>query len=87
MKKLFFTLLLVLVSMTISAQSYEKNADGKLVPIAVVINTSNDVKTEMIITKSDVDYSVYKTPRGKYYIVRLSGKSGNEYKQYIKIEG
>lgn len=31
-------------------------------------------------------YPIYKSPKGKYYIVKTSKKTGKQYKQYIKIE-
>lgn len=47
-----------------------------------------DIKTEYTIKIGDKVYPVYKSARGKYYIIRTS-KSGKEYRQYVTkiIEG
>lgn len=47
-----------------------------------------DVKTEYTVKIGDRVYPVYKSAKGKYYIIRVS-KNGNTYKQYVTkiIEG
>jgi hypothetical protein len=83
MKKLLLSLLL-LVAMVSYSQTYKRDANGNL---QCVRQHTIGVKTTDVITIKDVKYPVYKSPKGKFYILRVSKNTGNEYKQYIKIEG
>lgn len=87
MKKFLFILLLLLGGMSIQAQTtYKKGADGKLVSTSIGKESAPSIKTSDVVTIKDVDYPVYKTAKGKFYILRVSKNTGKEYKQYIKIE-
>jgi hypothetical protein len=87
MKKILFIILLLIGGMSIQAQTtYKKGADGKLISTSVGIVSTPSVKTSDVVTIKDTDYPVFKTARGKFYIVRISKNTGKEYKQYIKIE-
>lgn len=44
------------------------------------------VKTGLTHTIKKVVYPVYKSNRGKYFIIRTSKNTGNEYKQYLKLD-
>ena len=43
------------------------------------------ISTGLVYTSRGVDYPVMKSSRGAYFVVRVSKKSGKEYKQYLKI--
>lgn len=45
-----------------------------------------DQKTGLYVNISGKDYPVYISKNGAYYVVRISKKSGKEYKQYLKLE-
>lgn len=45
-----------------------------------------DQKTGLSVNISGQDYPVYISKNGAYYVVRISKKSGKEYKQYLKLE-
>jgi len=47
---------------------------------------TKDVKTTLTTVKSKITYPVWKSVRGKYYIIRTSKNTGKTYKQYLKIE-
>jgi len=81
MKKYLF-ILLILLSVSTFAQS--KTPEG--VKQTTTVNVSSSKKTGQIITKSGKDYPVWESARGSFYIVRVSGNTGNEYKQYLKKE-
>lgn len=63
--------------------SYKIGSDSMLVN---VVTKSNDKDTGFKVEIKGVKYPVFVSARGKYYIVRIS-KKGNEYKQYLEIEG
>lgn len=43
-------------------------------------------KTKLIHKVKNKVYPVWKTKRGKYYILRTSKKTNKQYKQYLKIK-
>lgn len=87
MKKILFIILLLIGGMSIQAQTtYKKGADGKLVATSVAKKSTPSSKTGDVITIKDVDYPVFRTEKGKFYILRVSKNTGLEYKQYIKID-
>jgi hypothetical protein len=87
MKKILLMLLILLGGMSIQAQTtYSKGANGKLVANTTTKETAPSVKTGDVVSIKNVDYPVYKTAKGKFYILRVSKNTGKEYKQYIKIE-
>lgn len=87
MKKLLL-LSVLLLTFNMSAQTY-KVVGNELVQVIDTTKTktkSSAVKTKMTVTKSGVKYPVYKLTRGKYFIKRVSKKTGNAYNQYLKLE-
>jgi hypothetical protein len=43
------------------------------------------IATGLVYTSRGIDYPVMQSSRGSYFVVRVSKKSGKEYKQYLKI--
>lgn len=86
MKKLLFIAVLIslLSTVAVSAQVYKKVGDEY---VRVDTVKTKAVDTGSIIKIKRVIYPVYRSPKGKFYIIRTSEKTGKEYKQYIKIEG
>lgn len=86
MKRIILVTILLLYSATMMAQSntYRVGKNNELISTKVTVG--EDVKTLYTLEIKDIVYSVYKSVGGKYYIVRTSQKTGNQYKQYIKIE-
>ena len=63
--------------------AYKIGNDSMLVN---VITKGSDKDTGFKVEIKGVKYPVFVSARGKYYIERIS-KKGNEYKQYLDIEG
>ena len=94
-KSMFKALLLaVLISgMSLTGNAQEKQKDttpqyeivGNKV-VKIKDKSKDPVKTKLIHTIKGVDYPVWKSARGKYFIIRTSKKSGKQYKQYLKIK-
>jgi hypothetical protein len=82
MKKVLFILLLMM-AFNMSAQTYKKVGD-KFVKIETI--KTQPVNTGAIVTIKDIDYPVYESARGKFFIIRTSKNTGNQYKQYLKLE-
>lgn len=90
MKKLLITVAIVL-SMMATQQSAAKvqNVNGKLV---YVEDTTQVSKDEYLCeyplcnkrTKEVTYYPCYRTKNGAIYIIRVSSKTGKEYRQYLK---
>lgn len=86
LKMLFVLLFVSMASLTASAQD---SPQYKIVGNEVVKVESakqEPVKTELVHVIKGVEYPVYKSARGKYFIIRTSKNTGKEYKQYLKIE-
>lgn len=76
---------LVLTALPTEAQQYTVGVDNQLISSTKTKKTGY-VKTKYTLTIKDITYPVYKSVRGKFFIIRTSKKTGNEYKQYLKIE-
>lgn len=83
MKKIF-VLLLLLCSGYVHAQY--KVVGDKVLKVDTSSTKTQPIKTGLVLTIKGVDYPVYKGKKGGHFIVRISRKSGKQYKQYIKIE-
>jgi len=85
MKKTFILIALGLFSLSISAQTtYTRNSSGQLVSLTTPV--AQPRLTGDVITIKDVNYPVYVTSKGRFFIVKTSKKTGKQYKQYITIE-
>lgn len=85
-KALIFTAILF-VGMNSHAQKVQRDDKGNYVAVKYVREKEEDKETGKTFTdtKGNV-FKVYESVSGKLYI-RKTSKAGNEYKQYLKIEG
>ena len=83
MKKLFITIVLAMVVGTINAQSVK--LQGKtFVEQKDTTFRNTGTKTEFSYRcKDGKEYPIYLSKNGKAYIVRVSKKTGRQYKQYL----
>ena len=88
MKKVTLILSLFLASSVAFSQSkIEKDANGNYIQISASKRTPEDKQTGKTFTTSKGDtYPIYVSGRGKYYIIRTSRETGNQYKQYLKLD-
>lgn len=87
MKK-FITIALVLLSLSSYAQEEKgyRIEGNKVVKVHKSKTKAEPIATDLIYTDSKgIDYVVYKTSRGAYFINRVSKNTNKEYKQYLKI--
>lgn len=77
-------LIALLIGINTFGQTYKVNSQGELEQVKAI--KVKDTLTKYKVTKKGVQYPVYKSPRSKYYIIRVSKNTGKEYKQYITIE-
>lgn len=87
MKKTTILFALMLTFTTGFSQTKVKmSSDGNYVQVQGT-TASKDESTGKMFTASDgKQYPVFRSVNNKLYIVRTS-KNGNQYKQYLKIEG
>lgn len=86
MKRIIIVLLACIAIIGASAQTTNKPAADKA-KTERVNNGKKAVKNNGTLTKHTYKgYPVYQGPKGGYYVIRVSKKTGNEYKQYIKPE-
>lgn len=83
----FIAMLMMLVFYTPTTHAQQVVRKGNQFEL-VKKDKQADIKTEYTIKIGDRIYPVYKSARGKYYIIRTS-KSGKQYRQYVTkiIEG
>ena len=65
---------------TISAQEVKR--EGNTFVQVSNLQQSHDIQTPYFYKVKEMSYSIWITPKGRCYIVRLS-KNGNPYKQYF----
>ena len=84
MKKLFIAIAFALLWGTQCSAQVVQDAQGNFIttPKAKAVNTGKTFTD----SKGKV-YPVYRSARGKYYVIRTSRKTGKQYKQYLKVEG
>lgn len=83
MKKLLVMVALIcMVGAPIQAQSVKR--EGKVFVQQDTKRTSSATKTDYTFKANDGKvYPIYVSKNGKAYIIRVSKKSGKEYKQYL----
>jgi hypothetical protein len=82
MKNLFITIALLLF-LSINAQENVKyKVIGKEIIKEKPIKKA-PIKTDLTYTIKDTTYPVYQGTKGGYYILRVSKKTGKEYKMYL----
>jgi hypothetical protein len=87
MKKLQLSLIAILFTLAAFSQTTVKqDAKGNFVPVSVAKISKTDSTTGKNFTtaKGEV-YPVYVSVNGKLYIIRTSKKTGNTYRQYLKL--
>lgn len=84
MKKLFVIVAMLLVCnfVVLSNDTTSVKLEGKNIVVTSNKSKTHDTKTGYTYEVKGVKYDIYKTSRGKYYILRTS-KKGNTYKMYI----
>lgn len=81
LKKIF---ILSLMCLTISLCFAQKPC--KIVGNEIVVENTVQSKADKDTGLTYKGYKVYKSERGSYYIIRVSKKTGKEYKQYLPKE-
>lgn len=86
MKKLLFLLIVLVCSSTGVVTNAQQTIvlEGKTFVVQHPAGTSKDSKTEYVFKDSKgVSYPIYLSSGGKAYIIKVSKKTGKEYKCYI----
>ena len=84
MKKLLIMLVLLCVGLTSNAQNYTREGNTFV--------STKSVKTEPVKTKftwkdsKGNEYPVYISSKGSCFVIRVSSKTGKEYKSYLGPE-
>ena len=91
MKKIIITLAALIMMTTASASAATQRTTESNKPATEQVTTNptqgKKVKNNGTLTNHTYKgYPVYQGAKGGYYVVRVSKKTGNEYKQYIKQE-
>lgn len=88
MKRIIIVLLACIAIIGASAQTTSKAGSASKAKTEQVTNNGKKaVKNNGTLTKHTYKgYPVYQGPKGGYYVIRTSKKTGNEYKQYVKPE-
>ena len=84
LRLLFFVIIMLGFAYSGTAQATHKIEGDKVVKIKTTKTKAID--TGLTYTVKGKDYKVWKSPKGKYYIIRTSKNTGKEYRQYLKIE-
>lgn len=86
---LFFVILLLL---TAGATAQQAEPAYKIVGNEIVKKktasartTAPAIKTNLTHTIKGIKYPVFKSAKGAYFIVRISKKTGKEYRNYLKV--
>lgn len=85
MKKLIISVALLFSLITSAQQTYKLNSKGKL-ESTTEVNIPKFKNSGYTLDLKDSTYVVYISTKGKYFINRVSGKTGKIYKQYITVE-
>ena len=86
MKKLLIILVLLCVGLTSNAQTYTRSGN------TFISSTSERVKAEPVKTKftwkdsKGKEYPVYISSNGSCFVIKVSAKTGKEYRNYLGPE-
>lgn len=88
MKKIFALLVLALISLCANARVEHKVVGNKIVAVEVKADSSAKAPTATktqytYVDKDGKTYPVYRGAKGGLYILRVSKKTGKEYKYYL----
>lgn len=84
MKTLLIALFLLVAGMA-SSQVVVKDSTGMYTTLKAT-NTPDKLTGEKFKTSKGEIFPIYVSENGKYYILRVSKKTGKQYKQYLKLE-
>ena len=85
MKKaiLFFSLLVA--AATVTAQNVTRDASGNFHQVKKEAADSSRKTGNTYTTEKGEVFPVYVSKNGKFFIIRTSKNTGNQYKQYLKL--
>lgn len=84
MKKILLVMSILFCSYSFG-QNVVRDSKGNFVAAKTQKDTTEAKLTNYTYTDTKGQiYSVYVSNRGKYFIIRVSAKTGNSYKQYLK---
>ena len=88
MKKTIIAVGLILASFLTNAQTkVVRDANGNFTSVRASKSGNNDKKTGKTFTTSRGEVlDVWESERGKLYVIRTAKESGNQYKQYLKVD-
>lgn len=87
MKKLIFSIAVILTaSVSTFAQNVVRDANGNFLPVQKA-KTEAQQTQYTFTTKQGEIFPVYVSENGKYYVIRVSKKTGKEYRYYLTTEG
>lgn len=84
MKKLFLSVVLAMMAGTIFPKEVKREGTTFVEVASTKVNLGNATKTKYTYKAKDgKEYPIYLSKNGKAFIVRVSKKSGKEYRQYL----
>lgn len=88
MKKLFILAAMLLALSVNNSSTYAQNVKREDTTFVVSSSRSKSepTKTKFTWKVGDVEYPIYISSTGSCYIIKISKKSGKEYKQYLPKE-
>jgi len=79
-------ILLTLAGLTLGAQTIQMDSAGNYRAVRTLkIESKPQATGKTFIDSRGNVYPIYRSQSGKMYVLRTSGKTGNIYKQYLKI--
>jgi hypothetical protein len=86
MKKSISILVFALFTLISNGQTVKINASGNYTSISAKSQTVKPVNTGKTFEAKNGDtYPIFKSARGKYFIIRTSKNTGKKYNQYLKL--
>ena len=88
MKKLFIMAAMLLALSVNNSNTYAQSIkrDGTTFVVSSSKKASEPTKTKFTWKVNDVEYPIYISSTGSCYIIKVSKKTGKEYKQYLPKE-
>jgi hypothetical protein len=87
MKRIALIITILAASFTLHSQTVHKDASGNYVAVKAIRDSTGGKATgEYFVTSKNEKFPIYKSVNGKYYVIRISGKTGKEYKQYLTLK-
>jgi hypothetical protein len=88
MKKLFIMAAMLLALSVNNSSTYAQSVkrEGTTFVVSSSKKTAESTKTKYTWKVGDVEYPIYISSTGSCYIIKVSKKTGKEYKQYLPKE-